>query len=415
MPHVREQEYVRPGRQYELEFVELIHRHHKRTPYASNTFPVESYAWDCSDEGLFFYGKPLNLAGKESASTYWSVYTSGSNPFEPHGFNGTCQFPQITRGGLDDSYQHGLDLLGVYHNLRGFLPKKLDESIIYRVTNNVITSQVAGMVVQAMYPSPATANIPLLVQPDSIDSLEPTYSCPTASLLYSSLGPGSSSPAWTAHLSAASSLHTKLDSVSGIPATDGAWHMSFDHYFDNLSSRLCHAKPLPCQVINGTNSTNCITHVEADEVFRLGKYEYNFLYRAAGAWTLQAARARYGVYIAEVSANIRAAIAGSSSVQYRHKIAHDGSVSLLLSILQVDVMVWPGMGAEIVFEIWSKLTGGQKKYFARVFWSGKALRSNNPALGVMDMLDVEDLLVYFDGLVGLNASKVPSLCGIISA
>lgn len=191
--------------------------------------------------------------------------------------------------------------------------------------------------------------------------------------------------------------------------------MSFDHYFDNLSSRLCHAKPLPCQVINGSNTTNCITQDEADEVFRLGEYEYNFLYRAAGAWTLRAAVSKYGVYISELSANIRAAIDSSSPIKYIHNIAHDGSVSLLLSILQVDVMFWPGMGAEVVFEIWSKGTGQQKKYFARVLWGGNVLRSSSPTLGLMDMLDVAILLAYFDGLVGVNASKVPSLCGVTLA
>lgn len=36
MPHVRRSEYKIPDREYKLEFVEVIHRHHKRTPYASN-------------------------------------------------------------------------------------------------------------------------------------------------------------------------------------------------------------------------------------------------------------------------------------------------------------------------------------------------------------------------------------------
>lgn len=36
MPHVRKQEYKKPSREYELEYVEVIHRHHKRTPYDSN-------------------------------------------------------------------------------------------------------------------------------------------------------------------------------------------------------------------------------------------------------------------------------------------------------------------------------------------------------------------------------------------
>ena len=273
MPHVNKDTYPVADESYTLEYVEVvsltlsfiarsifsnpsltsvdtdifqIHRHHKRTPYASNTFPTESDPWYCDDEGLFFYGKPLDPTGNDSSSTYWSVYTSSSNPFRPQGFNGTCQYPQISRGGLDDSWQHGKDLYAVYHDLLGFLPDNANEQVSYRVTNNVITSQVAGMVVNAMYKPPD--DFPLLIQPDSIDSLEPIYTCTTASTLYSTYGVGSIDPNWTAHLTASQSLYNLLDTISGVSPTDSGFHLSLDHYFDNLSSRLCHAKPLPCKV-----------------------------------------------------------------------------------------------------------------------------------------------------------------------
>ena len=383
-----------------------IHRHHKRTPYAANTFPVESYPWYCNDERLFLYGKPLNPTGNNSADTYWSVYTSQSNPFVPQGFNGTCQFPQITRGGLDDSYQHGQDLFAVYHGLLGFLPSNPGNSVAYRITNNVITSQVAGMVVNAMYfPH---SDFALSIQPASIDSLEPAYTCPTATTIRGNYGVNSNCSAWLAHLNAAKPLYAALDTISGVPANSNPFHMSLDHYYDNLSARLCHAKPLPCQIVNGKNSTNCITQAQTDEVFRLGQYEYSYIYRDAGPQTLQASVAAYGVYVAELAQNIRDRISGASCVIYRHNIAHDGSVSLLLSILQVDVMVWPGMGSEVVFEIYKK--GGGR--FVRVLWDGQVLRSSNPSLGLIDMLPVNTLLAYFDGLVGVGASKVPGLCGL---
>ena len=73
MPHVRTQEYqcvtscsplqyyreitaeffiVRaPPKNYTLQYVEIIQRHHKRTPYASNTFFKEDIAWSCVGEG----------------------------------------------------------------------------------------------------------------------------------------------------------------------------------------------------------------------------------------------------------------------------------------------------------------------------------------------------------------------------
>ncbi|KAF2210057.1 hypothetical protein CERZMDRAFT_113514 [Cercospora zeae-maydis SCOH1-5] len=403
MPHVNPTTYEKPSSDYKLDYVEVIHRHHKRTPYASNTFPVEIYAWDCSDEGLFYGGNPLNPAGNGSTSTYWSVYTSEDNPFPPQGFNGTCQFPQITRQGLDDSWQHGADLRAVYSGVLNFIPVDYDPNITkFRVTNNVITSQVTSMLIAGMYPAQTGRDTPLLIQPNSIDSLEPRYSCPASAALFGDYGVGSSATNWTEHLSAASTLFSRLDNVSGVDPTDSGWHQSFDHYCDNLSARLCHLKSLPCSV---NETSNCIEQAEADTAFRLGQYEYSFIYRDAPQ-SLTASIASYGVWMAELAANLRRAANGDNHVRYRHNVAHDGSVSRLLSILQIEKMVWPGMGSEVIFELYKK----QKYYFLRVLWGGQVLQSSHPTFRSMDMVPLGSFLAYIDELVGQGASKVPGLC-----
>ena len=174
------------------------------------------------------------------------MYTSPSNPFAPQGFNGTCQFPQITRGGLDDSWQHGRDLFNVYKDRFGSLLVNPSHQVSYRVTNNVITSQVAGMAMAAMYGS--AKELPLAIQPASIDSLEPKYTCDAGAALYNSYGVGSTNPNWTAHMTASQPLFEVLDSISGVLPDNPGFHQSWDHYFDNLSSRLCHGKALPCKV-----------------------------------------------------------------------------------------------------------------------------------------------------------------------
>ncbi|KAA8614502.1 hypothetical protein TUN199_03718 [Pyrenophora tritici-repentis] len=408
MPHVRKEEYVKADEEFELVYVEVIHRHHKRTPYASNTFPKESYSWECSNQGLFYYGEPLHHNSNTSASTYWNVYTNPVNPFARPGFNGSCQFPQITSQGLDDSWQHGADLYAVYHDLLHFLPSSLNNKITYRVTNNVITSQVAGMLIQAMYAP--SSNVPLHIQPTGTDSLEPSYPCPAATSLSSTYGIGSTATDWTAHLAATKPLFAALDAVSGVPANSSDWHTSFDHYYDNLSARQCHAKPLPCHI---SNKTLCVSQRQADAVYRLGQYEYSFVYRDSPL-SLRAAVAAYGVFTAELADNIRAAVAGKSRVLYRHNVAHDGSLARLLSILQIEQMVWVGMGSEVVFEIYKKSVDVGCKYFIRILWGGQVLRSSNPSLGVkggaVDMLELDIFLAYVDGLVGYRASKVVGLC-----
>lgn len=401
MPHISVGTYVKPSKEYKLEYVEVIHRHHKRTPYADNTFPREAYSWQCTDQGLFYGGKPLNPYGSDSAATYWSVYTSPSNPLAPTGFNGTCQFPQITRGGLDDSHKHGEDLKSVYADMLGFIPQNYDaEAVSFRVTNNVITSQVASMLIAGMYPERRNTDTPLLIQPASIDSLEPAYSCPTGA--NNAYGPGSNSSAWLEHLDASTSLFNRLDALSGVTPNSQNWHKSWDHYYDNLSARLCHSKPLPCQI---DNKSNCVTPTEAEDVFRLGQYEYSFIYRDAPQ-SLPASVASYGIYVAELVQNLRDATHEKSGVRYRHNVAHDGSISRLLSILQVDRMYWPGMGAELVFELYSKAGC----YFLRVLWGGEVLVSSHPAFGRMEMVPVALFHAYVDGLVGASASRIPELC-----
>jgi len=296
---------------------------------------------------LFYFGRPSD--SHKPAESYWSGYTSPVNPFVPLGWIGTCQFPQITAGGLDDSWQHGADLYGVYHDLLGFLPGRNADwrsKVTYRVTQNVITSQVAGMVIDGMWDT--TETVPLVIEAAGIDSLEPQYACPAASSVFSNI---KSSPAWNDHLNAAANLYATLDDISGVSPADSGFHASFDHYYDNLSARQCHeAKPLPCKLVGGVNSTTCVTQEMANAVYRLGYWEYSLLFRVDSR-SLPASGGAWGVWVAELAAHLRAVIDGSGSTLWYLNIAHDGSLSRLLSILQSDALVWPGMGSEVVFDV----------------------------------------------------------------
>lgn len=379
---------------------------------------MESYTWDCNDEGLYYYAAPFsstspsanpNAGRNASAEAYWvgtSAVAGFTNPFEltATGFKGSCQFPQITSAGLDDSWQHGADLYGVYGELLGFLPSRGDDDattwrdkVQYRVTNNVITSEVAGMVANGMWAT--TEAVPLLIQPSGVDSLEPDYTCARASTLFDGIESTSNDTVWAAHLEAAAPLYAVLDGVSGVAPDDAGFHASFDHYYDNLSARQCHGKPLPCKVVNGSsagevvNDTSaCITQAEAEAVYRFGNWEYSWIYRDGGPAALAASVASMGVWVAELAAHVRAVVEGGgvATTVWFHNVAHDGSVSRLLGVLQAEVMVWPGMGSEVVFELWRKR--GQEEYYVRVLWGGRVLKSSNPSLGTMDMLPVETLL-----------------------
>lgn len=392
MPHVRKTEYQVP--KGELVYVEVIHRHHKRTPYASNVFPKEDIALSCDSVTNFYYGES---GTNSSARVGWNSYVDETNPFATqYGFNGSCQFPQISEGGLTDSHQHGADLYENYHNL-GLLPESYDpEAVRFFATNNVITSQVAGAVISGIYPELTNHKVPVSVQREDSDYLEPKYSCNGADQTKKyilALDP------WQQHLLKSQSLFAALDAISGVNPDNKGWHISWDHYFDNLAHRQCHGLPLPCSL---ENSENCISQEQAQQVFRLGDFEYHFQYRAAPQSTIYLV-ARYGIFVSKLQQHLQDAAAKTSKVVYRHNIAHDGSIAPLLGILQIDELRWPGMGAEVVFELWKR----DGLDYVRVLYGGQPLKTLTP-LGVLDMKPLGDFLGYLDSF--LRDNNVVELC-----
>ena len=268
------------------------------------------------------------------------------------------------------------------------------------------------MFINGMYRT--TEAIPLRIQQAGVDSLEPQYSCSVGKKLSDAIK-SSSNPAWKSHLDKSKELYKILDDISGVPADDEGFHESFDHYYDNLSARQCHDKPLPCKLVNGKNSTTCVDQELANSIYRMGQWEYSQMFRDAPT-SLAASSTSWGVWIAELASHFRAVIAGKDSPNYLHNFAHDGSVSRLLSILQIDVMVWPGMGSEVIFELYKGSPGQLKNetnedgHYVRVLFGGKTLTSSNPSLGLMDMVPAETLLAYFDGLAGKDGSLVKDRC-----
>ncbi|KAL0638614.1 hypothetical protein Q9L58_002340 [Maublancomyces gigas] len=363
MPHVRAREYVVPDQDvYELEYVEVIQRHHKRSPYQKNTFPAEDHEWPgCGDTREFYYGQPT--PGFDAAKIYWDNYQDPLNPLQKPGYQGSCQFPQITKDGLQDSYTHGKDLYEVYGKKLNFLPRFFGETTIFRVTSNVITSQVAGGLIKGMFGT--SAEVPVLQQYDSIDSLRPGYSCGYADNIRGAYQGNNLN--WTEHLEQSQQLFI-------------------------------------------TDPKNCVSSDDADKVFRLAQFEYSYIFRDAPQ-SLEYARTKYGLYLNELAARLRQHIQGimpGAEVKYRHNIAHDGSMAPLLGALQVSEMVWPGMGSEVVFELYSS-SRGEKKWFVRVLWGGKVMHSS--AMGEINMIPADELLGYITGLVGENASYVLGKCG----
>ncbi|TEB20409.1 phosphoglycerate mutase-like protein [Coprinellus micaceus] len=304
-----------------------------------------------------------------------------------------CQFPQLTPEGFRDSIDHGAHLREVYGTRLGISEAFNPEEATFRVTNNPLTSQVASGLLQGFYPGDTGKAHEVLIQPAAIDSLEPRYSCPRADALRTSFTTGPNGSAWKEHLQTVQGDGTfaALDGVSGIRPDDGEWHVSLDHYFDNLRARECHSMPLPC---NLANSTLCVSPELAQMVYSVGNWEYSYLYRdAPGA--LEYSIRKFGVWMLELESHLRAAIAGKSQVRYRHNVAHDGSISSLLGFLQVSKMAWPGMGSEVAFELYER---SGESWYVRVLWSGTVIETSTN-LGRLDMVPADEFVQYIRSLI----------------
>ena len=151
----------------------------------------------------------------------------------------------------------------------------------------MITSQVASGLLKGLFPLSSPQYISAFIEQSAIDSLEPTYPCPTAYTILNNYTTGNGGQEWQTHLTQAASLYAKLDQVSGISSPDTAgWHVSFDQcvlyfflfflllgrrpiacvssYYDNLSAKQCHGKSLPCSV---NDTSICVTQDEVCFLF----------------------------------------------------------------------------------------------------------------------------------------------------
>jgi acid phosphatase len=82
-------------------------------------------------------------------------------------------------------------------------------------------------------------------------------------------------------------------------------------YYDNLSMKQCHGKKLPCS-LNDTNV--CVDQELADTVYRLGNWEYSYLWRDAPSSAMYSAL-HFGAWLIELKAHLQTKIDGSNPVR----------------------------------------------------------------------------------------------------
>lgn len=385
MPHVRKSEYVMPNdTNATIKYVEVIHRHHRRT--TDNPFPYEVLDLNVSCRNLKEYNYEQPEDGSGAAAVYSRTYVDRVNRFSDMlYFSTSCESGHLILGGLEDSIQHGKDLYDVYGDMLGIIPQFPDERTYFRTTPTTLTRQVASGIVKGMFHG-QVASLQIYQQPSNFDSLAPDYLCPFADDIRKNY---QNVPAWFEHLKQTADFQNELSLVLGVQGNI-EWSSSYDHFFDSFSTRTCNMYHLPCNVTTGV----CIDMDQAEQVFRLGDYEYDYIYNSAENVTEYNAY-HYGVWIGELLENLKNAVNRASPVQYRHNIAHDGSMAPLLGNLGITFLRWPGLGAELSFELWES----GENYFMRVLYGGQPLQTT--WAGALSWLP-------YDQFVSHMSSKFPS-------
>lgn len=374
MPHPRAEFYEVPAadKSASLVFVEYVQRHHKRTQY--NVLPQgePDVVYDCSDVQLSQYSSDDDAS---NVNVYNNVYSPASNPFLQSYANGTCQYPQLTRGGLDDAVQHGQDLWDLYGRSLGVLPQHPnDGSVWLRTSNSALTQSTAGGAVTGVWPH-FKKPVPLHQQPSSVDSIDQGFSCSRRSSLQEQY---QSEATWKDHISAMTDVVSRINAVAPGVSEDTAWTQTFDHLCDNFQARLCNGYPLPCR------DGQCVDDADANSVFRAGDWEWNY-YWVTNPYVKDYITSVQGLFLAEVADRIEAVVSGAEKLKFSHTFAHDGDIGPIAGALGISALRWPGMGSNIAMELWKS----GNDHYVRVLYCGSPIRST---AGDLSWMPVENFV-----------------------
>lgn len=294
----------------------------------------------CDNIKPYLYAAPQS--GQQPLPVYQETYTSPTNPFVATYDSGTCQYPQLTIGGLLDGYQHGNDLYALYGQKLGLIPSTPGNSTWFRSSSSALTQDSAGAVLRGIWPN-FQGSLPLHQQATGVDTVNEGFTCAAQARTLSAI---EATPAWKQHLNETASLQQGLEAVVG--NLTSAWTATYDHLEDNFQGRLCNGYSLPC---SKNNSADCVTMDQADEVFRAGDWEWNYYWRANPNATLYIQLIE-GLFIGEILDGLQQVANGTSPYSYRHVFVHDGDIGPILGALGINVLRWPGMASNIAFEVW---------------------------------------------------------------
>ncbi|GAA98983.1 uncharacterized protein L969DRAFT_104438 [Mixia osmundae IAM 14324] len=349
-PHVTPSTYPPvKARTAALEHVLIFQRHHRRTP--DNLLPREATfneTWSCEDIATTYAAA---VAGYDGPRVHTHIATPARHPFKNSILPGTCDQGQLTAAGLRDAVQHGRDVRATYAHL--FPGRITPDDLHIRTSPAIRTFEVSAGFLAGLEPSSIDKTWPVYVQPVAIDNIVPSYACPAADTQRQRI---EAEQAWLDHLAANTALQRRLDSVLGT-SNRASWHNWYDHYFDALTSRQCNSHFLPCHPVTG----ECVTQEDADKVYALGSYEYDYIWRASPL-AQDYVDLTFGAMFEELADNLLAMNASGNVPKMLLYVGHDGSMIRLAAGLGFPApLAWPALGSQIVIEVWRASDGLQTR------------------------------------------------------
>ncbi|KAJ5197736.1 histidine acid phosphatase [Penicillium cinerascens] len=377
MPHPHPDRYQPPlpvqnrSVEAQLVYVEYIQRHQRRTAY--NILPGgEDQTYNCDNVHPYLYAEPAagSPSSIEALAVYAQTYSDPTNPFIIDFVNGSCQYPQLTLGGILNGYQHGRDLWAVYGDSMKLLPSSPDTQ-----------KALPGLSCEGFLPNHREP-LPLHQQPPGVDTVNQVISCQARSKLLAKI---QSTDAWKEHLEVTRPLRARLARLFRANMTE--WMSTFDHFADNFQARLCNGYRLPC---SRSDPLSCVTEDEA-EVFRAADWEWNYW------WRQNQNASRYiqlteGLFLKEIAERLKSTSQRTLGRVYTHSFVHDGDLGPVLGAMGIQRLRWPGMGSNMAFEVWKT---NEHQFFVRVLYGGHPLRTVHGDLEWVPLPDiVTQLMVH---------------------
>ena len=367
-----------------LAYVNYIQRHQRRTPYG--VLPGGTYQpWDCDNVRPYLYSAPApEVDSRLPMRVYAKTYTDPMNPFTEAlvAPPGSCQFPQLTIGGLLDGYQHGDNLRQVYGEKLGLLPcEGPDYSTYFRSSESPLTQDTAGGVLRGLWPNHHGA-ISLHQEVTAVDTVNEGFSCDYRNSLVSSI---QSSPEWYEHLNVSAPL---LSSIEWLTQNVSTWTTVLNSISDDFTSWQCNGYNIPC---DQNDTSKCVTQEQADQIFRTGDWEWNYMYRNNANATAYI-QSLEGNFIDEILDKLTAVANGTSELKWVHDFLHDNDVGPIVASLGITVLRWPGLGSNVAFELWQT---DSNEWYVRVLYSGVPLQTIYGALDWVPLQRIVDIMQPF--------------------